>query len=119
MLALAADGSYKLNEYFGVQGKGEVNVGKVEGKADIKAVMFDESGKLKPEVKASAKAEAIAVEAKGSAGVSGGGVEVLHWFLDVHWNEDGSKIRDGNLLKVQNILKKERSQLNKRLQKDE
>ena len=33
-------------------------------------------------------------------------VEVLHWFLDVHWNEDGSKIRDGNLLKVQNILKK-------------
>jgi len=33
-------------------------------------------------------------------------VEVLHWFLDVHWNEDGSKIRDDNLLKVQNILKK-------------
>jgi len=33
-------------------------------------------------------------------------VEVLHWFLDVHWNEDGSKIRDNNLLKVQNILKK-------------
>lgn len=33
-------------------------------------------------------------------------VEVLHWFLDVHWNEDASKIRDGNLLKVQNILKK-------------
>ena len=33
-------------------------------------------------------------------------VEVLHWFLDVHWNEDGSKVRDENLLKVQNILKK-------------
>ena len=33
-------------------------------------------------------------------------VEVLHWFLDVHWNEDGSKVRDDNLLKVQNILKK-------------
>jgi predicted transposase YbfD/YdcC len=33
-------------------------------------------------------------------------VEVLHWFLDVHWNEDASKIRDSNLLKVQNILKK-------------
>lgn len=33
-------------------------------------------------------------------------VEVLHWFLDVHWNEDGSKTRDENLLKVQNVLKK-------------
>ena len=33
-------------------------------------------------------------------------VEVLHWFLDVLWDEDGSKIRDDNLLKVQNILKK-------------
>ena len=33
-------------------------------------------------------------------------VEVLHWFLDVLWNEDRSKIRDGNLLKIQNILKK-------------
>ena len=33
-------------------------------------------------------------------------VEVLHWFLDVHWGEDDSKIRDDNLLKVQNIIKK-------------
>jgi len=33
-------------------------------------------------------------------------VEVLHWFLDVLWDEDGSKIRDDNLLKIQNILKK-------------
>ena len=33
-------------------------------------------------------------------------VEVMHWFLDVHWDEDGSKLRDDNLLKTQNILKK-------------
>jgi len=75
VLALAADGSYQFNDYLGVQGKGEVNVGKVEGKADVKAVMFDKDGKFKPEVKASASAEAIAVEAKGSAGVSVAGVE--------------------------------------------
>ena len=33
-------------------------------------------------------------------------VEVMRWFLDVLWNEDGNKTRDDNLLKVQNILRK-------------
>ena len=75
VFAVDANGNYKFNDYLGVQGKGEVNVGKVEGKAEVKSVLFDKDGNLKPEVKASASAEAIAVEAKGSAGVSVAGVE--------------------------------------------
>ena len=62
------------NEDLGAGVNGEVSAGKAEAKAEVKAAMFGKDGKLSPEVKASASAEAIAAEAKASGHVSVGGV---------------------------------------------
>ena len=70
-----ADGSYSIADGFDIQGKGELNIGKVEGKAGVKAVLLDEYGNFKPDITASASAEALLVEAKGSAGVTIAGIE--------------------------------------------
>lgn len=56
---------------------GEVSVGKASAEATASAKLFgrDEKGNWAPELKASASAEAIAAEAKGSAHVTVAGVE--------------------------------------------
>ena len=83
LLAINAEGKYLAAgkgtdttlDDFGVQAKGEVNVGKVSATAKVQSTFLDENGNFKPEIKASANAEALLVEAKGSAGVTIAGVE--------------------------------------------
>ena len=63
------------DDMFGVGVDGEVSVGKASAEATASAALFGKDGKLNPQLKASASAEAIAAEAKGSAHVNIAGVE--------------------------------------------
>lgn len=63
------------NEMLGAKGNASVDVGKVAAAASTTVGMFDEHGNLDPRLKASASAEAIAIEAKGEAGVTVLGAE--------------------------------------------
>lgn len=65
------------NDMFNTGADGEISVGKASAEATAKATLFgkDKNGKWNPELKASASAEAIAAEAKGSAHVTIAGVE--------------------------------------------
>lgn len=64
------------DENFGLNTDVGVTVGKAEAKADAGVQFFGEDGKLDFQLGASASAEAIAVEAKGSVGVNVLGGEV-------------------------------------------
>ncbi len=64
------------DEMWGLNTDAEVTAGKIEGKADIGAQLYDENGKLDVQLGASAKVEAIAAEAKGSVGLNVLGGEV-------------------------------------------
>lgn len=83
VLTVAANGALQITgkdtattlDDFGFQGKVEGNAGKVEGKIEAKSILFDKNGNFKPEAKISGSIEAIAAEAKGSAGVTVAGVE--------------------------------------------
>lgn len=56
------------NSNFGVYGKGNIDIGKVEGKADAVVGLRDAKGNFNPTVYAKASAEAIAAEISGKAG---------------------------------------------------
>ena len=74
--AFAASAKGKIgNDMIGAQGNVSAEVGSAEAKASLKAQVFDKNGELKPQVSAKAKAEAIAVEAKGTASAHVPGVE--------------------------------------------
>ena len=66
--------------FYGVQisiyADAKVTVGKAEAKADATAQIFGSDGKLDAQLGASAKAEAIAAEVEGSAGINVLGGEV-------------------------------------------
>lgn len=64
------------NENLGINVEGDIVVGKAEAKAEATAQVFGEDGKLDVQFGASASAEAIAAEAKGSVGVNVLGGEV-------------------------------------------
>lgn len=64
------------DEMFGLNSDVELTVGKAEAKANVGVQVYDENGKLDFQVAASAKAEAIAAELEGSAGVNVLGGEV-------------------------------------------
>lgn len=74
LLTAYADGEIG-NDMLGLKGHGEVSVGKASVEGKFQADFLTEDGKFNPQFKASAEAEAIAVEAKGSASVSIAGVE--------------------------------------------
>ena len=60
------------NDLFGAGANGEVSVGKASAEGELSAVLFGEKG---PQLKASASAEAIAAEAKGSASINVAGIQ--------------------------------------------
>ena len=64
------------DENFGLNADAKVTVGKAEAKADATAQIFGSDGKLDAQLGASAKAEAIAAEVEGSAGINVLGGEV-------------------------------------------
>lgn len=74
---LEIEGKYQYgDENLGFNADGGVTVGKVSGEAEVNAALLDENGKFKPELNASASAEAIAAEAEGSFGIKVAGVDV-------------------------------------------
>ena len=74
--ALQADANVHVgDDMFGAQANGSVTVGEVSAKVSTSAGLFDSDGEFDPRLKASASAEAIAVEAKVDAGVTVLGTE--------------------------------------------
>ena len=63
------------NDMLGASGNVTADIGKVDAVASATAGMFNEKGELDPRMKVKASAEAIAVEAKGEAGVTVLGTE--------------------------------------------
>ena len=63
------------NDMLGASGNVTADIGKVAAVASATAGMFNEKGELDPRMKVKASAEAIAIEAKGEAGVTVLGTE--------------------------------------------
>ncbi len=76
--AFEIEGEYQLvgNEMLGINTEGSITAGEVSAKADATAQIFSEDGKLDIQLGASASAEAIVAEAKGSVGANVLGGEV-------------------------------------------
>jgi hypothetical protein len=64
------------NEYFNAHGSVTATVGKAEAKGSVNVGLLDENGNFNPRAKVSAKAEAIAAEISGKAGVTVAGTDV-------------------------------------------
>lgn len=74
--ALYADAEVHIgDEMYGAYANGNVTVGEVNANAKASVGLFDENGEIDPRLKASASAEAIALEAKAEAGVTVLGTE--------------------------------------------
>ena len=74
--ALYADAEVHIgDDMYGAYANGNVTVGEVNANAKASVGLFDENGEIDPRLKASASAEAIAVEAKAEAGVTVLGTE--------------------------------------------
>ena len=72
----AAEANGKIgNDMLGLKGHAEVSAGKASGEASVNAAIFGKDGNINPQLKASASAEAIAVEAKGSVSGTIAGIE--------------------------------------------
>ena len=75
--AFTAGASGQLgSDMLGVHGEAQVDALKAEAKVSAKAGLIDETGKVNPQLGASASAEAILAEASGKVGVDLAGTEV-------------------------------------------
>lgn len=78
-ISATAEGRMGLGEdhnMLGVYGKGDIDVLKAGAEAKAEVALFSKDGKIDPSVYAEAKAEALLVEAKGTAGLTVLGADV-------------------------------------------
>ena len=87
----AKEKAYLGSEDYNVYEEVKVEAGRVGAKAEARAGIVDKEGKFNPSIYAGAKAEAIAGEISGKAGVKLGGIDVaaegsLNYGIGAHAN---------------------------------
>lgn len=64
------------NNMLGLYGDGEINVGKAAAAGKVTASLYGKDGKVNPQAYGEVKLEAVAAEAKGTAGISALGTDI-------------------------------------------